>query len=174
VSNKEPHWHALLWHEKRINALREDFRRKNPAFVGNQAYSLAELPEGEAVTAYERYMCHGSFEGDTVQVIYANGLKYTNEWFAEQHLEFYRQQREYRKPQAKQARREDVITELEIECKTNSLTDRREIARTLIRMLKKQRKPIHVHYARSVVNIVWSLVNTGDSERALVDEIGGI
>jgi hypothetical protein len=171
--DKEPHWHAVMFSEKRVATLREDFRKKNQAFVGNQGYSLLEMPDGEAVTAYERYMCHGSFEGDTVQVIYSYGVKYTPEWCAEQHLEFYRQQREYRKPKAKQARTQDIVTELELECITQKHVTRDAIARALYLMWKKQRKPMNCHYARSVISIVWALVNTGDAERVICDQFAG-
>lgn len=174
--SKRDHWHALLWSDKQIPALRADFRKANPEVTGNKAYSLTEVKkktEEDPVEAYERYMCHGEFEGDPVIVISAFGAKYTDEWFREKNKEFYQKRKEFKAKVAKRAEAPNTVNELLKEVNVTGIKDREEIALKLVKMSLHWRKPINTFYARNVVNTVWAIVNGQEAERELAREIAG-
>lgn len=171
---QQDHWHALLWVNVKLDALRKNWSKLNPNVRGNQAYSLTEIKakgEDDPVEAYERYMCHAACEGSRVHVVSSSGIKYTEEWFVEQNQAFYAKRKEYKATQAKKAEAPNLVNQLFETAFNAGLTDRRDIALALVRMYAKQRRPLNTFYARSVVNTVWVLVHGREAEQALVDEI---
>lgn len=172
------HWHALMWSDKKLDALRKDWIKAKPDAVGkgNAAYSLTDVKkktEEDPVEAYERYICHGACEGDTVHVVSSQGLKYTKEWFAEQNKAYYAKQKEFRKKEAKQACALNMVNELLKVVQAAGMKERSDIALKLVRMLAAERRAINTFYARNVVNTVWVIVNGKEAEFELAREIAG-
>lgn len=173
---KRDHWHALIWSDKKEQALRVDFRKANPEVTGNKAYSLTVIKkktDENPVEAYERYMCHGEFEGDAVKVISAQGAKYTEEFFKELNAAFWQNRKKYKKKGEERAEAPNAVNELLKIVNDAGIKDREEIALKLVRMCLHWRKPINTFYARNVVNTVWTLVNGEEAERELAREIAG-
>jgi len=167
------HWHALIWTDKKEQALRFDFKKAVPEIVGNKVYSLTEIKkktDEDPVLAYERYICHGSHEGDIVSVVSSCGLKYTEAWFVEQNELFYETRRTY----AGESRRKnvDMVTHLVTVLRQANLKSREEIARRLVNFYKDEGRPLNVFFARSVVNTVWvTLDDSNEAQEELVREI---
>lgn len=171
-----PHWHALLWSEKKEQALRVDFKKANPGLVGNKGYSLTSIKkktDEDPVQAYERYMCHGKHEGDSVVVVSAHGAHYTPQFFVEQNKLFYASRRTFRQKAEKKAQSTCVVNDLIKECQAAVVVSREEIARKLLSMYKRDRKPINVYHARNIVNAAWMILNGEEAEAELAREIAG-
>lgn len=168
------HWHALVWSEKKLQALRVDFKKANPHVVGAAAYSLAELKDegrGDPIETYERYMCHGQFAGDAVMVVSAVGTKYTEAWFKDQNTAFWQARKEYKKKVEKRQASGNTVNELVAECEAEGIRDRRGIALKLVRKFTAERRPLNTFYGKSVVNTVWCVLSTGEAELQLVDDM---
>jgi len=170
------HWHALMWSNKKEDALRKEFKKKFPDIHGNTAYSLTQIKaknEDDPVEAYERYMCHGEFAGDAVIVISAFGAKYTDSWFKEQNQAYYANQKEFKKHEKEKAEAPNTVNELLKVVSAAGIIDREEIAMKLVNMTLSWRKGLNTFYARNVVNTVWALVNGEEAKRELAREIAG-
>lgn len=169
-----PHWHALLWSDKKDQAFRLDFKKGNPAFVGNRSYSLTQVvkkKDDDPVAAYERYMCHGACEGDPVDVVMCHGLKYTPEWFQEQNRLYYAARREFAKKEKKAADTVSVVNEIEKICRSRGLSSREEIARAFIQYNVERSRPINLFYGKSVINTVSVKIGGRVAEDELVDAL---
>lgn len=169
-----PHWHALLWSEKKDQALRADFKKANPGLVGNGGYSLTRIKkktDEDPVEAYERYMCHGNHEGDPVVVVSAHGAKYVPEFFVEQNKLFYAKRRDFRQKAEKKQQTSCLVNELVKECQAAVVSTRDEIALKLVRLCVRTRRPLNTFYARNVVNTVWAILRGEEAERELAREI---
>lgn len=171
---KRDHWHALIWSDKKVPALRADFRKANPEVSGQGAYSLTEIKqtgEEDPVEMYERYMCHGKFDGDPVIVVSAHGAKYTPEWFREQNTAFYAARKEFKKKIEKRENSVNMVNELVQACDLAGIREKREIAGKLVDKYIAERRPLNTFFAKSVVNTVWGVLNKGEARDALVDDI---
>lgn len=172
--DKQPHWHALLWSDKKEQALRVDFKKSNAEFIGNKAYSLVELKrkkDEDFVGAYERYMCHGDREGDAVCVIMASGAKYTPDWFLEQNKAFYAARRDFQKSKAVKDNRVNLVNKLREECGAAGVRRYEDIVVRLVKMYAADNRPMNIHYMRSVANTVHVQLCGGDAISEIVASI---
>lgn len=168
------HWHALMWSDKKIPALRMDFRKNNPIITGNGAYSLTEIKkktDDDPVEAYERYMCHGKELGDPVNVVSAFGAKYTESWFKDQNTAYYAKQKEFKKKENKKSETKSLVNDLLKEVEAAGLSDRRDIVNKLIQMYKKERRPMNTYYIRQVSTTVWSIIAGKSADELIADEV---
>lgn len=171
---RRPHWHALLWSDKKDQALRVDFKKANPAFVGNKAYSLTPIVkkgDDDPVEAYERYMCHGNCDGDPVKVISAFGAKYTAEWFAAQNKAFYTKRKEFKRNEQKRSETKNMVNDLLKECQEAAVSDKLGIARKLVSMYVRESRPLNSYYAKGVVKTVWAKLNGAEAVDDLACEL---
>lgn len=168
------HWHALIWSDKKIDALRKDWSKANPEVRGNQAYSLTPITkksDEDPIQAYERYMCHGKELGDPVNVVSAFGTKYTEEWFKEQNRLFYEKRKEFKKKEKKISETKNLVNDLLKECEAAGIADRQDIVMKLVQMYKKERRPMNTYYMRQVSTAVWSILRGKEADQQIVDEI---
>lgn len=155
-----PHWHALFWSSLKVETLRARLVKAAPEIKGNKAYSL-KVCDNEEI--YERYMCHANGEGDKVQIVSCQGLKYSQEWAQQQNKVWWSTRKEIAKKKA--TSKPDTVNELLDRCKKQGYYLRKHIVDELIAMFMEQKRPLNLHYAKGVVNIVECLLG-GDSARA--------
>jgi len=168
------HWHALIWSDKKPEALRKDWSKSNPEVKGNKAYSLTEIKkksDEDPVEAYERYMCHGKELGDPVNVVSAFGAKYTEEWFKEQNQLYYSKQKEFKKKEQKKSETKNLVNDLLKECEAAGLHERQDIVMKLVQMYKKERRPMNTYYMRQVSTAVWSIIRGKEADQLICEEI---
>lgn len=172
ANGENPHVHVYFESDKKLEALRKDFRRKFPENTGNGGYSLKECDDD--IDAYGRYMCKGLDRDTLPDVVARQGLLYTDEWIKSQHEQYWVNNDSLMKNKRKRVALGNVVEKLELECKEKKIRwdDRKSIALEYVRMYKGAAKPINVFYARQVVNTVSCLLDdTGKAEEQLADQI---
>lgn len=169
---ENPHVHVYFESDKKLEALRKDFRRKFPDNTGNGGYSLKECDSD--IDAYGRYMCKGVDRDTQPDVFSRHGLKYTDEWVRDMHAQYWVNNDSLLANKRKRANLGNVVEKLELECKEKKIRwdDRKAIALEYVRVYKSAAKPINVFYARNVVNTVSCLLDdSGKAEEQLADQI---
>lgn len=160
-----PHIHAYLKSDKKLAALRKSVQRFLSGERGNASYSLKECGEDES--GYLRYMCKGESSGDGPEVVGRCGLEYTDDWVKTQHAEYWVNNASIVKARQKRKgmKGPSVIDQLEERVKERRISwdKKQDIAREYIMMYKEAKKPISIHYARSVVNTVQVLLCPDDT-----------
>jgi len=172
ANGENPHVHVYFESDKKLEALRKDFRRKFPDNTGNGGYSLKACDED--IDAYGRYMCKGSDRDTLPDVVCRQGLLYTDQWVKDMHDQYWVNNDSLMKNKRKRVALGNVVEKLELECKEKQIRwdDRKSIALEYVRMYKGAAKPINVFYARQVVNTVSCLLDdTGKAEEQLADQI---
>lgn len=160
-----PHWHALFWSALKVETLRARLVKAAPEVKGNKAYSL-KVCDNEEI--YERYMCHATGEGERVEIVASEGLKYTQAWAQQQNKIWWSTRKEIAKSKAKN--KPDTVKDLLDRCKKQGYTEREQIAGECVQMFVDQDRPINIHYAKSVVNGVWAKLG-GPRARSVLQEL---
>lgn len=172
ASSENPHVHVYFESDKKLDALRKDFRRKFPDNTGNGGYSLKECDSD--IEAYGRYMCKGVDRDTQPDVFCRHGIKYTDDWIRDMHAQYWVNNDSLMSNKRKRANLGNVVEKLELECKEKKIRwdDRKSIALEYVRLYKGAAKPINVFYARQVVNTVSVLLDdSGKAEEQLADQI---
>lgn len=151
------HWHALMWSDKKEQALRVDLKKANPGCIGNKGYSLTECKkkkDDDFVESYERYMCHANCEGDKVVIVSAHGIKYNQAWAQQQNAAFYAARKEYVKAQKKKQVGQTAVDELVDKCRGMGLSSRHDIVLQTIDWFADRGKGVDVFRVRATANNV--------------------
>lgn len=158
--NVNPHVHGYGVCSKVLASLRQSARRAVGA-GGNRAYSLKICDPD--VAGYHRYLCKGSNRDTLPQIVCRQGIAFTDEWFKNQHDSYWINNAEV---VANRHKRKGITSatfaeKLEERCKEAGITsDKPEtIAEECINMHIEVKKPINVHYCKSVCNIVRCLLD---------------
>ena len=162
------HWHAIMHSDKKCEALRQGFRRACPD-APKAGYSLGVIKPGED-HVYERYMCHGAALGDTVVIVSAGGIKYTQAWAQDQNAAFYAAQAEF-KARIKAKPKGSTIDELYEECMAVSACSRAHVVDVIIPMFARQRRAMVESYMKACVTTVCVMLGIESETRSLVREL---
>lgn len=172
ANGENPHVHCYFESDKKLDALRKDFKRKFPGNAGNGGYSLKECDDD--VEAYGRYMCKGPDKETLPDVVARQGLRYTDEWVRDMHDQYWVNNAALMTNKRKRAAQGNAVERLELECKEKGIRwdDRKAIALEFVRLYKASARPINTFFARQVVNTVSCLLDpSGDAEERLATEI---
>lgn len=161
--DQKVHWHALIYSDRKEQSFRNDFRREFKEITGNESYSFVEVKPkkrgnwgpGTPVEQYERYICHGEYEGSIVKVIMSCGLKYTPEWFVQQNKEFYELRKKYVKEKQQARDQGSMFDKLLAVCKGNHISEIDAIADKYIHMIKQEKRPMDIYGGKKIVWGVW-------------------
>lgn len=156
--DNNPHFHAVLHSERKINAVRMALRRKFPETHGNGSYSLTLVRDLEK---YMRYMCKGASVNEAPDVVGRNGIGYTDTAVAGWHEQYWATNAELQEARAEMTVMEACIAA----CKDASVDwrNREKIAELYIRELVRRRKPINLFSVRSSVNFIQVEICEDDS-----------
>lgn len=170
--NENDHVHAVLYSDKKLQALRVSFKRAFPEKTGNGSYSLKSCDDD--VDAYMRYMCKGADVDTQPEVWSRQGLEYSVEKVVAGHEMYWVNNASLRANKKAKVKTTAIIDTLEELCKAKGIRkdDKRGIALEYIRIYRDARKGINIFHARSVVNTVACLLDdTGKVEEQLADQI---
>lgn len=160
------HWHALFYSALKVETLRARLVKAAPEIKSNKCYSLKVC---DNVEIYERYMCHGTGDGDLVDVVSSAGLKYSQGWAQIQNKVWWSTRKEIAKTKAKN--KSGTMSELLQRCRKQQLTDATSIARECVEMFKEQERPINIFYCRGIVNGVWAKLGGPEAASTLAQLI---
>lgn len=170
--NENDHIHAVLYSDKKLDALRKSFKRAFPEKAGNGGYSMKKCDDD--VEAYMRYMCKGAGVDAPPEVWARQGLEYDDQKVEAAHEAYWVNAEALRSNKRKRAKIGTIVEELEALCKQKGVRkdDKVGIAREYIRFYRDARKGINVFQARAVVNTVALLLDdTGKFEEELANQI---
>lgn len=146
------HVHAILFDTRRIEAIRQDFRRKLPQFAGNSAYSLTLVTD---IDKYERYIAKGTRD-DGPDVVSTYGVLYDSpEFWADRHLRYWDENENIER--ARRARSVgSVLDEALAIARHNSIIWSREeeLAKIILRIMRERNKAVNTFQVRSQVNLL--------------------
>lgn len=160
VSGENPHFHAILWSARKIQAVRVSFKRAYPELVGNKSYSIAEVRD---VDKYHRYMCKGDSKELAPEVVGAYGMQYMDVlWQNEQHDEYWTENAVIAARAHAATSMVDFTTDA---CKNAGISwaDKHAIAKVYIKEAVARNKSINIFAIRAQVNLISCLLCPDDS-----------
>lgn len=149
LEDNNPHFHIYLRSDKKISAIRADFKRKFPDLKGNGKYSITVCRDPES---YAKYMAKGGSVEQEPEVVGRYGLEYSDEWISDQHEAYWERNR-----QLTVARRKVNICDAIVAiCKEENVKwdDRKLICEKYIRECGARNRAFSLYSVRSVVNLV--------------------
>lgn len=167
------HWHVIMWPSTNVQNLRMSFTRKS-GVKGNRMYSMKDVDEN-TLDVFERYLCHGKFRGDRVEIVSAQPRlqdvgKYSQEWCQARNEEFWAA-----REQVKKERKKKQLTpreEAEAECVAGDITSVADICTVLIERYRDADKPMCVYHMRKEIRLIYSKLNkNADAVRSIRNEI---
>lgn len=149
VEGENPHYHAVLHTQRKIQAVRMALKRCL-GVVGNGEYSVAQVRD---LARYQRYMMKGAAKGVLPEVIVSVGINYQSDsWREEQHDAYWEEN-----ALLGRKRKELPVPAAVLEkCKEQQVPwDRRAaIAEIYIRELVERGKAINIFSLKSNVNLL--------------------
>lgn len=160
VKGSNPHLQGIMYTLKKTPALRRSLLLALPENKGNAGYSLKLLKphDGDPYIRMYRYLCKGKELGSLPEVVGKAGL-YDDEFIAARHNEYWDVNAAIKKDCNKRKRGWKPLEMLEERCKKKSVTSRMGVALECVSMYKENRKPMSKYYMKSLVTLVWSLVD---------------
>lgn len=169
-----PHWHAIMWTQREAQSVRVHLLKAVPEL--KRKYSLGAVGDSrEDYEAYERYMCHGDCEGDTVRIISAQAAvhhaagSYTQAWAQEQNRKFYQVQRAF--VREKKHKKVPVIDKIIAECQERNALSVTAIGQVIVDLYTKERRMMNVYNMKSQLRTVMCVMNGSVAKRTVLDEI---
>ena len=169
-----PHWHAIMWTQRDAQSVRVHLLKAVPEL--KRKYSLGAVGDSrEDYEAYERYMCHGDCEGDTVSIVSAQAAvhhpagAYTQAWAQEQNRKFYQVQRAF--VREKKHKKLPVIEKILEECKARNATGVVAIGQVIVDLYTKEHRMMNVYNMKSQLRTAMCVMGGTRAKRTVLDEI---
>lgn len=158
VDGENPHYHAVLHSERKIQAIRMALKR-TLGVAGNGDYSCAEVRDLEK---YQRYIMKGPSADVMPEIVVTHGLEYGDvEWQQATHDAFW----EEAAAMSKKRKLEPIMEYTYRECTAQGVAyhQRERIAKIYIRELISRNKPINTFAAKSAINLIQCKLCPDDS-----------
>lgn len=159
VADDNEHWHWFLEGNVKPNSFRVLLKRSVPEFVGNGSYSVKQCDAD--VERYHRYCLKGEGSGAGYEVVWRNGLLWTDERFEELHRGYW-EEHDKAKKQRERGSIVDVVLE---ECRRTAVKydNRNKIAELYIRECVRRKKAINKFLVKSQCLLITTLLCPDDT-----------